>query len=106
MPHVTPVVTVPVRLPPRRLAPSRGEYDRFALAKVTPMSAAALKNEPSRNALRKRAPSRIAPLATDGFGSYFGLKEDLETLFSRPVDLVMPDALENPYFAESVAASA
>ena len=43
---------------------------------------------------------------TDGFGSYFGLKEDLETLFSRPVDLVMPDALENPYFAESVAASA
>lgn len=42
---------------------------------------------------------------TDGFGSYFGLKEELESLFSRPVDLVMPDALENPYFAASVAAS-
>lgn len=43
---------------------------------------------------------------TDGFGSYFGLKEDLETLFSRPVDLVMPDALQKPDFAEAVAASA
>ena len=46
------------------------------------------------------------PEATDGFSAYFGLKEDLESLFSRPVDLVMPDALKNPYFAASVAASA
>jgi len=28
---------------------------------------------------------------------YFGLKEDLETLFGRPVDLVMPRAVRNPY---------
>lgn len=28
---------------------------------------------------------------------YFGLKEDLEALFGRPVDLVMPRAVRNPY---------
>src|SRR6187399_2543096 len=28
---------------------------------------------------------------------YFGLKEGLEKLFGRPVDLVMSDAVANPY---------
>lgn len=28
---------------------------------------------------------------------YFGLKEELEALFGRPVDLVMPRAVSNPY---------
>lgn len=39
------------------------------------------------------------------FDAYFGLKEDLEALFGRPVDLVTAAALENPYFAESVAST-
>jgi len=38
------------------------------------------------------------------FDAYFGLKEALEQLVGRPVDLVAPAALENPYFAASVAA--
>ena len=38
----------------------------------------------------------------DPFESYFGLKEDLETLFGRPVDLVMTDAIRNPYFLSAV----
>jgi uncharacterized protein len=29
--------------------------------------------------------------------AYFGLKEALEGLFGRPVDLVIPDAVHNPY---------
>ena len=37
------------------------------------------------------------------FEDFFGLKEGLEALLDRPVDLVTPDALTNPYFAESVA---
>jgi uncharacterized protein len=38
------------------------------------------------------------------FDRYFGLKEDLEELFGRGVDLVMEGAAKkNPYFAESVA---
>ena len=37
------------------------------------------------------------------FDSYFGLKEDLEALVGRPVDLVSTAALENPYFAKSIA---
>ena len=38
------------------------------------------------------------------FDRYFGLKEDLEALFGRGVDLVMEGAIgKNPYFAESVA---
>lgn len=40
------------------------------------------------------------------FDAYFGLKEALEALLGRPVDLVMPSALENPYFAASVEANA
>ena len=36
------------------------------------------------------------------FHRYFGLKETLEALFGRKVDLVMIGALENPYFIESV----
>jgi uncharacterized protein len=35
------------------------------------------------------------------FDAYFGLKEELEDLLRRPVDLVMPAALNNPYFAAS-----
>lgn len=41
--------------------------------------------------------------AEDLFDAYFGLKEELEHLLDRPVDLVMPNALENPYFAATVA---
>lgn len=43
---------------------------------------------------------RITP-----FEQYFGLKEELEQLFGRPVDLVMAGASENPYFLKSVNAS-
>ena len=34
--------------------------------------------------------------------AYFGLLEDLEKLFDRPVDLVVASAIKNPYFRESV----
>ena len=43
--------------------------------------------------------------AVSRFDAYFGLKEDLETLFGRPVDLVSTAVLDNPYFAESVAST-
>ncbi len=33
---------------------------------------------------------------------YFGLLEALESLFGRPVDLVVASAITNPYFRESV----
>jgi predicted nucleotidyltransferase len=36
------------------------------------------------------------------FDAYFGLKQSLEALLGRPVDLVSRVALENPYFAASV----
>jgi len=38
----------------------------------------------------------------DHFGAYFGLKEELEALLGRHVDLVMSRSLENPYFRESL----
>ena len=34
--------------------------------------------------------------------SYFGLIEDLERLFGRPVDLIEPDTIRNPYFRQAV----
>jgi len=34
--------------------------------------------------------------------AYFGLLEDLQALFQRPVDLVVPSAITNPYFRQAV----
>lgn len=40
------------------------------------------------------------------FEDYFGLKESLESILDRPVDLISPTSLENPHFSESVARTA
>jgi predicted nucleotidyltransferase len=34
--------------------------------------------------------------------AYFGLLEDLQGLFQRPVDLVVASAIQNPYFRQAV----
>ncbi len=34
--------------------------------------------------------------------AYFGLRESLESLFARPVDLVMLRAVRNPYFLQAI----
>lgn len=36
---------------------------------------------------------------------YFGLLEDLQNLFGRPVDLVMTAAIKNPYFLQQIESS-
>jgi len=36
------------------------------------------------------------------FHAYFGLPEDLQALFQRPVDLVVDTAFQNPYFRKMV----
>lgn len=36
---------------------------------------------------------------------FLGLADELERLFSRPVDLVTDDSIENPYFRQAVDAS-
>ena len=46
------------------------------------------------------------PSVVDLFDAYFGLKEDLEGLFGRPVDLVMADAVRNPHFQAGALATA
>jgi uncharacterized protein len=38
----------------------------------------------------------------DAFDQYFGLKEELERIVGRPVDLVVVDAIRNPYFRAEV----
>jgi predicted nucleotidyltransferase len=43
----------------------------------------------------------FAPGVAHPFDAYFGLKEDLERLAGRSVDVVMSDAVRNPYFAAS-----
>jgi len=43
------------------------------------------------------------PLApADYADAYFSLKEGLEKLFGRQVDLINPRSIENPYFRDSV----
>lgn len=39
---------------------------------------------------------------TGSFERYMGLKEELEELFGRPVDLVTADRIRNPVFAREV----
>jgi predicted nucleotidyltransferase len=36
------------------------------------------------------------------FDNFFALQEDLQKLLKRPVDLVEPGGMKNPYFIESV----
>ncbi len=36
--------------------------------------------------------------------NYFGLKNDLQSLFSSSVDLVVTSSIKNPYFLESIQA--
>ena len=42
------------------------------------------------------------PAGMSRFEAYFGLKEALESILGLPVDLVTPNALSNPYFAQAV----
>jgi hypothetical protein len=44
----------------------------------------------------------LPPAAARIFDGYFDLKDSLERLFGREVDLVMPKAIRNPYFQEAV----
>lgn len=39
---------------------------------------------------------------TNRFDNFFALLEELRSLFNRPVDLVEPGGLRNPYFIDSV----
>lgn len=50
----------------------------------------------------------LVQFARDGdglFNRYFDLKEGLEGIFGRPVDVVVEDSLRNPYFRASVERS-
>ncbi len=43
------------------------------------------------------------PLAEDQHAdAYFGLRESLEALFGRPIDLVMTKAIRNRYFLQQI----
>lgn len=37
--------------------------------------------------------------------AYFGLLEGLQAIFDRPIDLVMPSAITNPYFRQNIQPS-
>ncbi|MCI5123435.1 MAG: hypothetical protein D3925_02905 [Candidatus Electrothrix sp. AR5] len=39
---------------------------------------------------------------SDPFDRYFGLREQLEDLFGRPVELIFEKKFDNPYFLEAV----
>jgi predicted nucleotidyltransferase len=48
----------------------------------------------------------FAPLPAGAYAdAFFGLREALEELFGRPVDLVVSSAITNPYFRQSVDAT-
>jgi uncharacterized protein len=39
------------------------------------------------------------------FDNFFGLREGLEALFGRPIDLMTVEQIQNPYLAKSINAS-
>lgn len=45
---------------------------------------------------------RFEPDGEGLFDRYFDLKEGLEEIFGRPVDVVMEDAVRNPYFKAGI----
>lgn len=46
------------------------------------------------------------PLAAGDYANaFFRFKEALEILFGRPVDLIVPSAIRNPYFRQSIEQS-
>jgi predicted nucleotidyltransferase len=46
------------------------------------------------------------PLPVGGYAdTFFGFKDALEGLFGLPVDLVIPSAIRNPYFRQSIEKS-
>jgi uncharacterized protein len=64
-------------------------------------SAAGEDFEPSRSDLDFLV--EFGPVPSGGYAdAFFGLKESLEELFGRPVDLVAAAAIRNPYFRKSV----
>jgi predicted nucleotidyltransferase len=43
------------------------------------------------------------PLSPGAYANvYFGLLEALEALFERPIDLIAPESITNPYFRQAV----
>ena len=46
------------------------------------------------------------PEVHDLLGNYLALNEELARIMGRKVDLVMPDAVENPYFAADASRTA
>ena len=48
----------------------------------------------------------LLPAVHDLLGNYLALNEELERIVGRKVDLVMSDAVENPYFAAEAFATA
>jgi predicted nucleotidyltransferase len=45
---------------------------------------------------------RFEPDGEGLFNRYFDLKEGLEEIFGRPVDVVIEDAIRNPYFKAGI----
>jgi predicted nucleotidyltransferase len=46
----------------------------------------------------------FGPAAREGLRTYFALKDGLERILARPVDVVSARAVRNPYFREQVMA--
>lgn len=75
---------------------------RFAVRRLELFgSAAAGAFDPARSDLDVLVELGAAPGMTP-FEQYFGLKESLEALFGRAVDVVMADAPQNPRFLSSL----
>jgi predicted nucleotidyltransferase len=82
--------------------------ERFGVRRLEVFGSAAEKAggrfDPSRSDLDflvDFAPASPAQMAD----RYFGLLEELGTLFGRPIDLVMTAAIRNPYFLQGIQPS-
>lgn len=72
--------------------------DRFGVARLRIFGSAATGNfDPKRSDLDFFVD--FLPEVDDLLGNYLALNEELERILGREVDLIMSDAVKNPYFA-------
>ena len=81
----------------------KGLWLRYRVSRLELFGSAATgQHHPAKSDLDFVVEFQGEALAEGYADAYFGLLEELEQLFGRPVDLVVRSAIRNPYFLQSV----
>ena len=78
---------------------------RFGVARLEAFGSATRADfDPARSDIDFLVQFRLDARAK-AFDNFFGLREGLEALFNRPIDLITVEQIQNPYLSASINAS-